>query len=191
LKNTTPIFSNLLVTGFPSLTTAGSAGALAVIARNSDGIIAANYQGTVHFTSTDPQASLPDDHTFQAGDNGVHLFTATLKTAGSQALTATDTANGTISGTQAGVVVQPAAASQLLLQAPLVTAAGSAFDVTVTAVDPYGNIDPTYAGTVHFTSSDTGSGVALPVDYTFSAADQGVHRFPGGVTLVTPGDQTF
>src|SRR5438105_14511343 len=49
------------------------------------------------------------------------------------------------------------------------TTAGSAFSVTVTALTASNAVDPTYRGTVHFTSSDARSGVALPADYTFVA----------------------
>ncbi|HYB76621.1 MAG TPA: hypothetical protein VEE85_00340, partial [Candidatus Bathyarchaeia archaeon] len=47
------------------------------------------YSGTVHFTSTDPQAKLPADTTVAA--NGKLSFTATLDTLGNQSITATDT----------------------------------------------------------------------------------------------------
>src|SRR5262249_19534559 len=36
------------------------------------------YRGTVHFTSSDPNAALPDDYTFTDEDNGTHTFTVTL-----------------------------------------------------------------------------------------------------------------
>jgi hypothetical protein len=62
--------------------------------------------------------------------------------------------------------------------------------VTVTARDRFGNTATGYRGTVHFTSSDTATGVVLPGDYPFTAADAGVHTFSGGVTLVTVGTQT-
>ena len=68
--------------------------------------------------------------------------------------------------------------------------AGSAFTVTVTAVDPSGNVDPGYTGTIHFTTSDTGAGFVLPSDYTFVAGDAGSHTFTNGVTLVTTPSQT-
>ena len=42
-----------------------------------------------------------------------------------------------------------------------------------------------------FSTSDTDPGIVLPADYTFTAADGGVHTFTGGVTLSTPGDQTI
>jgi hypothetical protein len=44
-----------------------------------------------------------------------------------------------------------------------------------------------YLGTVHFTSSDHGA--VLPADYTFTAADAGVHTFPFTLTLL--GNQTI
>src|SRR5262249_5057507 len=44
--------------------------------------------------------------------------------------------------------------------------AGSAFSVTVTALDGNNNVVSDYTGTVHFTSSDSGSGRVLPADYT-------------------------
>jgi hypothetical protein len=49
---------------------------------------------------------LPADYTFTADDGGVHSFSATLKTAGSQSLIATDTAASSITGTQT-IAVQP------------------------------------------------------------------------------------
>jgi hypothetical protein len=45
----------------------------------------------------------------------------------------------------------------------------------VTAKDPFGNTATSYRGTVHFTSSDSAAG--LPANYTFVAADNGVHTF--------------
>ena len=42
-------------------------------------------------SSSDTFASLPSNYTFTGGNAGVHTFTATLKTAGTQSITATDT----------------------------------------------------------------------------------------------------
>jgi hypothetical protein len=68
--------------------------------------------------------------------------------------------------------------------------AGTPGAVTLTALDPFGNTATGYVGTVKFTSSDGGSGMSLPGNYTFVAGDDGVHTFTGGVTLVTAGLQT-
>jgi hypothetical protein len=46
--------------------------------------------------------------------------------------------------------------------------AGVGFLFTVTANDQFGNIDPTYAGTLHFSTSDPSAGVILPPDATLT-----------------------
>ena len=58
------------------------------------------YTGTVHFTSSDGPAVLPANYTFTGGDAGTHVFSVTLKTAGTQSITATDTVTGSITGTR-------------------------------------------------------------------------------------------
>jgi Domain of unknown function (DUF5050) len=84
----------------------------------------------------------------------------------------------------------PGTAVYFALAAPANVPPGTPFDVTITALDPYGNTAVHYEGTVTFSTSDTDPGIVLPADYTFTAADAGVHTFSGGVTLGTPGDQT-
>ncbi len=175
----------------PAGSVAGQAFDVAVLARDPFGNIDTNYQGTVTFAGTDAAAVLPGDYTFTAADAGMHVFAGgvTLFTAGSQDLSVTDTDSG-ITGT-ANVTVSPAAADHFVIVAPAQVASGQAFEVTVLALDPYGNIDVTYQGTVHFDSTDMDPGVVLPADYTFGADDQGVHTFAAGVTLITAGDQTL
>jgi hypothetical protein len=85
----------------------------------------------------------------------------------------------------------PGTAVFYAIAAPASVPSGTLFDLTLTAVDPYGNTDVNYQGTVTFSTSDTDPGIVLPADYTFTADDHGVHTFPGGVTLITPGDQTI
>src|SRR5205823_10501005 len=58
--------------------------------------------------------------------------------------------------------------------------------VKVTVQDSYGNTVTGYAGTVHFTSSDTNPSVVLPADYTFTGADNGVHTFTGAILITAP-----
>lgn len=105
--------ASLAVSGFPASTTAGSAGTFTVTAKNVDGTTAIGYTGTVHFTNSDGQAALPRDYTYTAADAGVHTFTATLKTAGTQSLMAAENATASLSASQTGIVVNPAAASTL------------------------------------------------------------------------------
>jgi hypothetical protein len=85
--------------------------------------------------------------------------------------------------------VQPGPATHFGISAPAHVTSGMGFDVTVTALDAFDHTAVRYRGTVSFTSSDTDPGVVLPTDYTFTTDDGGVHAFPGGFTLVTPGDQ--
>jgi hypothetical protein len=131
-----------------------------------------------------------------AGDKGQHTFSATLQTAGTRSITATDTADPGITGTQSGIVVNPAATSALVVAGyPSPTRRREFHDFTVTAVDPYGNVTTGYRGTVTFATTDAGPGVVLPADYTFTPGDGGVHTFTdtglGETTLVTPGEQSL
>jgi uncharacterized repeat protein (TIGR01451 family) len=59
----------------------------------------AGYRGTIHFTSSDPQAILPADYTFLASDFGSQQFSLILKTLGDQTITVTDTHSAGFAGT--------------------------------------------------------------------------------------------
>ncbi len=179
--------SKFTISNFPSSTTAGASGSLTVTAYDAYGNIATGYTGTVHFTSSDSQAILPADYTFSAGDNGVHNFSASLCTAGTQSLTVTDTATPTLTASQTGISVVAGAVSKFVVSGYPATTAGTSHNFTVTATDAYGNVVTGYRGTVHFASSDTQA--ALPSNYTFTAADNGVHTF--SATLKTAGSQTL
>src|SRR5205823_11643512 len=107
------IWHSFLVSGFSSPATAGEAHTITVTALDTAGNVLTGYTGTVHVSSSDPQAVLPvTDYTFTAGDNGTHSFTVRLKTAGTQSLTVTDTTTTDVFGSQAGIMVSPAAASR-------------------------------------------------------------------------------
>ncbi len=177
----------LSVGGFTSPTTAGTSHNLTVTALDPFGNTATSYTGTVHFTSTDAQATLPADYTFVSGDNGVHTFSVTLKTAGARSLTATDTVNSSFTATQPGISVSPAAASRFTVAGLASATAGTNQTLTVTALDAFSNVAIGYTGTVHFSSSDAQAG--LPADYTFIGGDAGVHTFTA--TLKTAGSQSL
>ncbi len=170
--------SSLAVTGFPSTITAGNSGSFTVTALNADGSTDTNYTGTVHFTSSDPLALLPANYTFTTADAGVHTFSATLKTAGNQSITATDTTTGSVTGSDTGITVTPAAASQLVFgQQPSTTTAGQTISpaVTVDVEDPYGNRVTSDSSTVTVTLS---SGTFASGSATVSAAaSSGVATF--------------
>jgi photosystem II stability/assembly factor-like uncharacterized protein len=182
-------FSLRVATG----STAGTALDLVVTALDPFNNIDVNYQGTVHFTTTDSGSGvvLPADTIFTAADAGVLTLAAsvTLVTAGNQEITASDTVSG-ITGA-AGIIVVAAAPDQLQLAAPAQVVSGVAFDVTVVVQDVFNNPVMTYQGTIQFAASDADPGVVLPMGYTFTSADAGVHTFAGGATLITVGQQTL
>src|SRR5204863_6104465 len=72
----------------PATATAGTAFIFTVRALDAFNNTATTYGGTLHFTSSDPQATLPADTTLSGGTGS---FIATLKTAGTRTITATDT----------------------------------------------------------------------------------------------------
>ena len=161
-----------LVLSAPTTEKAGTSFNITVTAQNSSGKTDTGYTGTIHFTSSDAQAGLPGNFTFTKADDGTFTFPVTLKTAGSQSISATDTTTAAITGTVSGINVSPATASQLVLSGlPSSTAVGAVQSVTVTAKDPYGNVATGYTGTVHFTSSDLKA--SLPANYTFTSANDG------------------
>ena len=166
---------------------AGGTVGYTVTALDSNGNTATGYPGTVHFTSTDTQATsgagLPANYTFVAGDAGVHTFTATLKTAGTQSVTATDTATGSITGTLGGITVNAGAISKIMATASSPQTAGTAFNVTVTAADQYGNTITGNTDVIAITSTD--GAAVLPSNAALVA---GAKVF--SVTLKTAGTQT-
>src|SRR2546421_1079838 len=87
------------------------------------------------------------------------------------------------------VLIDPGTAVGLKLTGLQAGVAGTAQTATVSAVDSYGNADPTYTGTVTFSGTDSQShplpAAQLPstTPYTFVAADKGVKGF--NLTLTT------
>jgi hypothetical protein len=110
----------------------------------------------------------------------------TLKTAGTQSITATDTVTASVTGS-ASIVVKPGKASTLSISGPASVTQGVAFTFTVTALDAYGNVATGYVGTVHFSSSDAAA--SLPANFTFLSSDGGVEAF--SAILNTTGIQSL
>jgi hypothetical protein len=98
--------SKLVVSGLATPRMAGTAGSIRVTATDAYGNRIWSYRGKIHFTSSDAKAKLPANYTFTGSDAGTHVFSVTLKTAGTQSVTATDTKTATIKGHQAGIVVK-------------------------------------------------------------------------------------
>jgi len=88
----------------PAVAASGRSFAFPVSALDGSNNVVTAYSGTVHFTSTDPQAVLPAD-TVVSG--GIGSFFATITQLGSQSITAKDTTTS-LTGTSASVDVLPA-----------------------------------------------------------------------------------
>jgi hypothetical protein len=167
-----------------STITAGSAVSFTVTALDAGGNTATGYSGTVAFTSTDANATMPASAGLASGQGS---FSATLKTAGSQTITATDTGNATITGTTAAITVNPGSATTLVVTAPATATNNVAFNFTVTAKDAYNNTATGFTDLVHFTSTD--SSAVLPPNSGLNGASGGVGNF--SATLKTLGSQTI
>src|SRR5438132_507687 len=189
--------SRLVLSGIATPRTAGTASSVTVEVKDAYGNRITNYTGTITFSSTDSRATLPANYRFTSGtnlDNGIHTFTnaVTLKTAGSQSVTATDTVNGSLTGSQSAIQVNPAGASVLVVSGiPSPQSQNTASPVTVEARDAFANRATAYVGTVKFTSTDAQA--VLPANYRFTTGtglDNGIHTFTPGVTLKTAGTQS-
>lgn len=169
--------------GLPGSATAGDVLSFDLVPIDAYGN-ATGYSGTVHFTSSDPQAVLPPDTTFGGQLSGPPRLDIIFKTAGPQSLTATDTTDGTLTTTAPGVSISAAAASSLAISGLSDTAtAGVAQNFTLTALDAFGNVATGYTGTVSFASDDPQADV--PASTTFTASDLGSRAF--SVTFKTSG----
>ena len=166
----------------PSPATAGTPFSFTVTAQDQSGNTDTGYSGVVHFTSSDTSAGvvLPPDSTLTSGQG---TFAATFTRAGSQTLTALD---GVVQSSPLAVSVVAASATHLTIASPTSATAGQSFNLAVSALDQFGNVDGAYAGTLHFTSSDSSTYVALPPD---SQLTNGRGTLPA--TLARAGSQTI
>ena len=155
--------------------TAGTSMTVTLTAEGSSGTTSTGYTGnqSIVFTgpSNSPNGTAPGYPATVTFTGGVGTTSVTLLDAQSTTLTATQ---GTVSGTSGTISVSPAAATQFAVSVPANATAGSPFSVTATAEDPYGNLDPTYAGSkaVVFTgpsNSPNGTAPSYPATVSFLA----------------------
>jgi hypothetical protein len=173
---------------YPTTTVAGMPQTLRATAEDAYGNTTPDYTGTIHFTSSDAHALLPDDYTFTAVDGGARTFTAALVTAGGQSIRVVDSAEPSVAAATSIISVAPAPAASFVVKTSATSlTAGSQVYVGVTAVDQYGNRQPSYTGTVQLSSDDLFA--ALPIDYTFTGSDRGSHTFR--VALSEAGPRTL
>ena len=94
--------THFVVSGTPTSVTAGGSVTFTVTAEDVNNNVASGYTGTVAFSSSDTAATLPGNTTLSAG---IGVFTATLKTAGTQTLSATDTVTSSLTGASGPILV--------------------------------------------------------------------------------------
>ena len=142
--------AKFVVSSFPSPTIAGVAHTVTVTAVDAYNNTATGYAGTVAITSSDGNAVLPANAGLSSGTGS---FSVTLETAGSQSITATDTVTISITGSQSGITVNAAGLDHFVFNTVGSQTAGSAFNITVTAIDAYGNTATGYTGSPSLTVS--------------------------------------
>jgi hypothetical protein len=148
-----------------SSTSAGNAFQFTVTALDASNFTATGFGGTVHFTSTDAMATLPADYTFKPTDLGVHTFTVTLVTPGSQSVTVADTPDGLTSLTTP-ITVTPGTVSLSRSSVSAGTTSlrvGQMTTVTLTARDAFGNQETSGGLNVLFSISGMAGGTFGPV----------------------------
>ena len=187
---------NLAATHFsvtaPATASGGSNFNITVTALDAANNLATGYSGTVHFSSSDAQALLPNSSSSELVD-GTGTFTVALQSAGKQTITVTDQSNPTITGVTGSITVALVATSLgVYVHTPrnpsdsnnFPITAGTPLNFTVAALDGSGEPFPGYSGTVSFTSTD--GQAALPLNSTLAG---GTGTF--SATLETDGSQTI
>ncbi len=152
----------------PASATEGTPVSFNVTAEDQFNTAVPGYPGTVHFTSTDSQATLPANTKLT---NGFGTFQATFKTSGTQTITATDTVTSSITGVSNSISVGTGA--------PATVSVYSGTSQTAA-------INTAFASPLVALVRDSG-GNALPgITVTFTAPTTGASgSFAGGVTTAT------
>ena len=177
----TPQATHLAVSA-PVLAGSGVAFNFSVIALDANNALVTGYTGPILISTSDGAGAVPSGN--QTLVNGAGTFSATLKTLGTQSITAVDATSSSIAGISGDIVVTPPPATHFQVSVPGTVGRNTAFPFTVTALDASGNTSTSYAGTVHFTSSDTQA--VLPPDSTLT---NGTGTF--SATLATVANQTI
>ena len=162
---------------------AGTPASLQVSATDIYGRLVTSYTGTAKLSSSDGAVAFaPQTVTFVGGTAN---FQVTFAASGWQTLTATDTANPSLTTTAMLIVApRPAVAAKFNFNLPSSVQTGTAVTVQVSAVDANGKLVPNFTGTAAISTSDL-LGVVSPQTVTFAG---GVAAFQ--VTFNTTGTQS-
>ncbi|MEW5759556.1 MAG: fibronectin type III domain-containing protein [Candidatus Thermoplasmatota archaeon] len=159
--------------------------------------VVTNYKGKVSISSTanpSPNGDLPlyiDVYNFTDADKGKHTFSFTFYCAEEMvSITFKDLVIDKSNKTDVSIGHDEIVGFRV--SAGKEQTAGVAFDVTVEAIDRYGNTVKNYFGQISFEvdaqKSPSGAGPSKPGLYTFTEMDRGRHTFVKGVTLYCAGE---
>src|SRR5262249_43799250 len=134
-----------LENNFPLASKSGAPLVFDVSERNQNGTLIASYRGTIHFSSSDPNAILPGDdnhnYTFTAADAGTHRFAAVLYGVGPESITVTEVGSVAPLTDERDVTVTPKAF--VVSGFPSPTTAGDQHAFVVTALDGFNQVATT------------------------------------------------
>ena len=177
----------LVVSGYPSATTAGASHSLTVTATDASNNTATGYLGTVHFSSSGSgRRAAPRLH-LRRGRRGQPRLQRHAQHRRQPIDQRHRHGHEQHHRHADGHRRWPGRAARLVVSGyPSATNAGASHSLTVTATVASNNTATGYLGTVHFSSSD---GPRAAPHYTFVAGDAGSHVF--NVTLNTAGSQSI
>ena len=185
----------VVITQPPSSVTAGSPFGLVVAAEDGDGNVDASYNGSV---TVDGYWQTLGGTTTVTAVNGVATFSnLTLNQANSYGYEYlyVYADNVAFSVYTNNFTVTAAAATQLSISSFGNVASGLPFSITVDAVDPYGNIDPTFSGDVTLALANNPNGATLGGTLTVTAvngvatfSDLTLDKLGSGYTLTATSD---
>lgn len=172
----------------PNTTNNGTSISFTIKALDASNKLFSKYSGTIHFTSTDYSAQLPNDTTLK---DGIGTFSTTLKNIGSQTITATDKADPTFFGVSNKITVTAVNSvanidptTHFSITTQDFASSNSSFSVTINALSDSNAVINNYSGKIHFSSTDNQA--QLPSD---SILTNGTGTFL--ITLQTIGKQTI
>jgi len=177
--------TNCSVTGLPVSAAAGAQLGLRVTVKDDFANAATGYAGTIALSSSDGTAQLSAAAAYTGTDAGTRAFSAQLRTAGPQTVTAADSASSI--SCQGSVSIVPGATLFAITFTGTDAWAGTAVAATVRAQDSFGNGVTNYAGTIAFASSDAAA--VKPANVTLNGTESGTANV--SVTFNTVGPQTL
>jgi hypothetical protein len=165
----------------PASVMAGSSFGLTVTAEDSSGNVDSSFDGTVTVAlGTNPGGATLGGTLSVTAQSGVATFSGLTLNTAANGYTLLVSGNGVVPTTTDAFDVTAAAATQLVVttQPPLGVAVGSGFGLVVSAEDPYGNVDPTFSGSVAVALLNNPGGATLGGTLSVTA-QSGVATFSG------------